>query len=372
MSGIFDQGGGTSFSFNNPGDVVQGVVQSVKVTQATKFDSVNWKPTNEPDVWPSGDPKMQVIVTLQTDLRTSEDDDGLRNVYATMTSAVGTLFRAIKDAIKAAGARDIEEGAWLQCWLAGFDPNSKNQRNPKKLYGANYQRPAPGAFGDQQAPQQQGLVGPGGGQVAQGGVQQSQLPIQQPQQGPPAQAAQPTVQQPPVQQGGQWTANTGTQPPQGFQPPVQGFQPPQFQQPPVQQQPPAAQPPQGPPPGQGIDFGQMMAQQAQQWEPPRPADMHQPPANPTPEQQQAMQAFYGNQQQAPAAQPPAQAAPAPQAAQPPAAASPAQQAPPPGATSQVDMGRVQALIAAQLDDEMIMQAIPGLDPATLQLMRNAG
>lgn len=338
--GIFDQtGGGKSFSFNQPGDGLEGTVESFKVSQATKFDSVNWKPTNDPDFWPSGDPKMQVQINIQTTLNSGEEGDaGVRSIYATITSAEGTMFRAIQDAIKAAhgGVKaDIEEGAFIQVWYSHDDPNSKNQRNPKKCYGANYRRPA-GTFG-QEAP-------------AVGQATQGQLNVQQPA-------------------------------PQGFQPQQSAPAPQQVPQ--AAQQPQWGQPQQAAP---GVDFGQFedavpaasrTGQPAQfnpiaasQGQDPWTGGPAQPQQGMMGQQGQAQPGFYGGQPQT--QQAPAQQSPAPQQGF--AQAAPQQQAPQPAAAPQVvdvDMQRVQALIGAQLDDATIIGAT-GITPEALNLARNLG
>jgi hypothetical protein len=143
--GIFDQPAGSpAFGFNQIGARVQGyVVAEPTVKPQMKFDG-SGKPTDIPDTWTSGDPKMKVIIQLQTQLRDPEmeEDDGVRGVYAVISNSEGSCFRAIKDAIKAAGRKDIEVGGFLDVWYAGDDPKSSNPRNPRKLYGAQYQPPA--------------------------------------------------------------------------------------------------------------------------------------------------------------------------------------------------------------------------------------
>jgi len=143
--GIFDQSAGSpAFAFNQIGARVQGyVVGEPVVKPQMKFDG-SGKPTDIPDTWTSGDPKMKVIIQVQTQFRDPEmeDDDGVRGIYAVISNSEGSCFRAIKDAIKAAGRKDIEPGAFLDVWYAADDPKSSNPRNPRKLYGAQYTPPA--------------------------------------------------------------------------------------------------------------------------------------------------------------------------------------------------------------------------------------
>lgn len=57
--------------------VIGTIVDQPKAEQMKKFDS------DELDFWPSGDPKMQIVVTIQTDLRDPSDanDDGKRRLH---------------------------------------------------------------------------------------------------------------------------------------------------------------------------------------------------------------------------------------------------------------------------------------------------
>lgn len=291
--GIFDQAGGSpGFSFDHPGDMVQGlVVGTPQVKPQMVFDNTG-KPTDVPDKWRDGSDKMKVVITLQTDLRDPqlEDDDGTRSIYAVMSNSKGSLFRTIREAIQAAGRRDIEEGAMLQVWYIGPDPTSTTIV-PRKLYGAQYRPPAsPLAGPPQQQPPQQApqayqppaQVDPYAGAPAW--AQPQQAPVQQFQQQPPVQQYQPSTA------------------------PAPQFQPPQYQEPVPSQH--------GFQPGGGIDFAAMAAQMAGQQAP----SAQQPPA---------------------AYQPPAQQAPAPQQA--------------PGLDPAL-VAKLQALIGAGLDDALISQA----------------
>lgn len=198
-------------------------------------------------------PKMEVVLDLQTELREpSEDgtaDDGRRKVVITVDYKRGGKLAAIQDAMQAVGADDIEVGAFLALWFTGYDPDSQNPDNPRKLFQANYQRPAAGggAFQQQEQQQPQQMAGPPQPPTQQnpygvnpglpyGQPQQPNPYQQQPAYNPPQQQAQPPQGQPP--QGGGFDL--------GFDPATQGFNPgtgevtPTYQ-PPV---PAATQPPQ--------------------------------------------------------------------------------------------------------------------------------
>lgn len=138
--------------------------------QQTKFGS------QDPDFWPNGDPKMQILVDLQTDQREDPNDDGTRTLYV----ASGNLKRAISDAIRTAGASDLLPGGVLTVQYVGNDPASKNPANPAKMYAAQYTAPT-SAFVAQPVAPQQAFVPQGQGAPAfvPTTVHQQQQPVQQ-------------------------------------------------------------------------------------------------------------------------------------------------------------------------------------------------
>lgn len=138
---LFNTTTGRGIKFATIGDSVTGTVTRTPFEQQmTKFGS------QDLDTWPNGDPKMQIIVGLQTGLREDQDDDGERTLYVSSTA----MKKAIGEAMAQAGAPDVEAGGTLTVTYVGNDPASKNPQNPKKLYQAQYSKPT-GAFA-QQAP----------------------------------------------------------------------------------------------------------------------------------------------------------------------------------------------------------------------------
>jgi hypothetical protein len=168
--------------FDQIGVSHSGTVKSApRERQQTKFGS------QEPDFWPNGDPKMQILVELQTTQREDPNDDGTRTLYV----ASKNMKRAISDAIRAAGASDIMPGGVLTVQYVSNDPASANPANPAKLYQAQYTPPTSG-FGQQPAPTapQQAFVSQAQGASAfvptTAGVQSQ--PVQQQPAAQPAQA----------------------------------------------------------------------------------------------------------------------------------------------------------------------------------------
>lgn len=130
--------------------------------------------------YPDGKPMLQVVVTLQTQLRDDDDDDGKRALFIQQSSA---RQGAIRDAVLAAGEKSLAPGGWLKMTFTGTKPSSTPGFNPVKVFEAQYQPPS------------QGTIMAGAAQSAQ--IAQNVMPQQQ-----VAQPVNPTVAAgaPPVQQ----------------------------------------------------------------------------------------------------------------------------------------------------------------------------
>jgi hypothetical protein len=126
--------GSKGAKFTTIGDSITGkVLRAPEERQQTKFGS------QDPDFWPNGDPKMQIVVPLATDQRDPADvnDDGERTLYV----ASKNMKRAIGDAIRVAGVQDVAVGGLLSVQYVGNDPASKNPQQPAKMYAAQYTPP---------------------------------------------------------------------------------------------------------------------------------------------------------------------------------------------------------------------------------------
>lgn len=143
-----------SWKFTNPGDTHTGTITEVSdARQATEYGS------NELAYWDKERtrPKMQVAVTLDTAERDPQDanDTGKRTLWVVEDGRSGSILSAIRQAVHQAGAGTIDIGGQLTVTFSGFDPNSKNPANPRKVYTAAYQAPAPaGGMFTNQAPAQ--------------------------------------------------------------------------------------------------------------------------------------------------------------------------------------------------------------------------
>lgn len=143
-----------SWKFTNPGDAHTGTITEVSdARQATEYGS------NELAYWDKERtrPKMQVAVTLDTAERDPQDanDTGKRTLWVVEDGRSGSILSAIRQAVHQAGAGTIDIGGQLTVAFSGFDPNSKNPANPRKIYAASYVPPAPaGGMFTNQAPAQ--------------------------------------------------------------------------------------------------------------------------------------------------------------------------------------------------------------------------
>lgn len=109
--------------------VIGTIAEEPKAKQMTKYDST------ELDFWPSGDPKMQIVVTLATDLRDPgvDDDDGRRALFIEPR-----MMTPVREAVRAAGAKGLSVGGKLAVrWISGSGEGKGNARQ----FAAEYQPP---------------------------------------------------------------------------------------------------------------------------------------------------------------------------------------------------------------------------------------
>jgi hypothetical protein len=131
-----------SASFETIGDTVTGVILSTAVQQQTDIHS------GAPLSWDNGDPRMQLVVRLQTSLREEPDengipDDGVRAVYVKGSKKTGTrsMHDAVATAVRQAGGKGLEEGGTLTVTFVGEEPPSQRGLSPRKLWEATYVQP---------------------------------------------------------------------------------------------------------------------------------------------------------------------------------------------------------------------------------------
>lgn len=140
---LFGGGARSAFPADAPiGTTVAGTITGFEMKQQTDKD-------NNPRFFTSGDPMMMLLVTVQTDERLEDEDDGIRTLYAkggrgdTFKATVGdgaSMKDAIADAIKTAGAKSLAVGARLVVKRTGQGKRSGLNSAPW-LYRAAYKAP---------------------------------------------------------------------------------------------------------------------------------------------------------------------------------------------------------------------------------------
>lgn len=137
---LMGQGGRTA-SFPNIGDSVVGWIVATALKQQTAFQ------TNKPMFWEDGQPRMELIITLHTELQADDEDDGLRRVYVR-----GEMLKSVRNAVSKAGARGLQKDGKLGIKYVR-DGEKKAGMNPPKLYTAKYEPPStPVPAGPNEAP----------------------------------------------------------------------------------------------------------------------------------------------------------------------------------------------------------------------------
>lgn len=173
----------------------EGTVEEASKKPAFEYDPS--KPNNRgaQKFWPDGNPVEHVWVTLRTNVRTSQEDDGRRVLVLDSKNKM----EAVQDAVRESGA-DFQQGSYLSLEWYGNDPNGKNPQNPPKLYRAIHRGPTlNGALGmePQTPPTQSGWGAPATPAPQQWGgspVPAAAPPAPAPQQwGSPAPAAPPAT-----------------------------------------------------------------------------------------------------------------------------------------------------------------------------------
>lgn len=125
----------------------EGVVEEATKKPAFEYDPS--KPNNRgaQKFWADGNPVENVWITLQTNVRNDQEDDGRRVLVLDSKNKL----EAVQAAVRESGA-SFAKGGRLSIEWYGNDPNGKNPDNPPKLYRARYQGPTLDATLGQQAP----------------------------------------------------------------------------------------------------------------------------------------------------------------------------------------------------------------------------
>lgn len=123
--------GSKSFQFEHIGASVTGTILEITQRQQTDLNDGSLK------YWDNGQPKMMYTIKLQTTLRDDEDDDGIRHVNVKWKSQ-----RAVQDAVRRAGAKNIALGGVLTLTYIADAPKTGKLQPPKE-WAAEYVPPDP-------------------------------------------------------------------------------------------------------------------------------------------------------------------------------------------------------------------------------------
>lgn len=129
------QAGHPSAKFKNVGDCCEGTILAVREQQATDYT------TDKPLYWnaggrsttPSDRPVMNPVLTVQTELRDDQDDDGIRDVYFE-----GGRYTALRNAMREQDLLDAEDeeyiGRQILVKLERTEPASNRKHNDRKIF----------------------------------------------------------------------------------------------------------------------------------------------------------------------------------------------------------------------------------------------
>lgn len=131
VAGLLSESGAPALKFPEVGASAVGTIQAAAVTDQRDLDG-------NVRTWDDGNPRKQIVITLETDQRDGADDDGTRRLFAK-----GQMISAIREALKVAGAKELEVGGRLAIKHHELGTPPKPGYSAPKLFQASYKPPAP-------------------------------------------------------------------------------------------------------------------------------------------------------------------------------------------------------------------------------------
>lgn len=131
--------GGRSAKFEKEGDVLIGLIERVETRQMTEIGSGTLR------TWPDGNPRMQLVIQVQTDWQSDEEDDGLRNLYVPIPSQ---MQKAIADAVRKVGEHGLGRNGKLGIKFVRTEEPKTRGFSGQKIYTASYAAPTVSAEDD--------------------------------------------------------------------------------------------------------------------------------------------------------------------------------------------------------------------------------
>lgn len=115
------------------GTSVTGTITNIAKRQVTDIN------TKEPQNWPDGNPKEQAVITLKTEQKVDEEDNGERSVYIKLW---GLQKQALKEASQAAkGVPEV--GDTFTATFVGLGKRTNPAFNPPKIYKYEIKKGSP-------------------------------------------------------------------------------------------------------------------------------------------------------------------------------------------------------------------------------------
>ena len=121
-------GGAKTIKFDSIGETITGIIQSVTTRQVTTFGS------GQPEFWDDGNPKMQIVITIQSD----DLEDGEGSFYA---KAWGSDKQALAAGIAAAGLtadQALAPGNQITITHTELRPHKNPAFNASKIYSFDF------------------------------------------------------------------------------------------------------------------------------------------------------------------------------------------------------------------------------------------
>lgn len=112
-----------SFKDAKVGESFTGTITALETAPVRNYE------TGEPEFWDDGNPKLQIVVTLDTEYGDGAEDNGKRKVYL-----FGQKLAAAKQALKDADMKKMELGTKFTITYSGTKPSSNKKYNDVKLY----------------------------------------------------------------------------------------------------------------------------------------------------------------------------------------------------------------------------------------------
>lgn len=111
-----------------PGATVTGTITGAIERQCLDFDS------KKPEFWDDGSPKMQIVISVQTQERVDAEDDGVRSVYVKGWGAQKiALANAIRDAGFTLASEALAPGNVFTAQFTGYGENKRGGFPPKEF-----------------------------------------------------------------------------------------------------------------------------------------------------------------------------------------------------------------------------------------------